>query len=1381
MLRKTVCYILCSVLLFASAQQAFSHGRNKGKVNPHVSVIRQQISDTFSMAKSMKLSSVIRGKTLHKLSNKFRRVNSLGQVQLHFRFSGDPSGLISDIVNAGGRVEKVSSRRNIVQAWVPADKIDALAARPEVMKVKLPGYAINFTGSVTAESDSVSRANTTRGSYSCNGSGIKVGIISDGIAGIADSQATNDIPATYDAQTYSASGLDGGSEGTAMMEIVHDIAPGSALAFANPDTDLDMVSCIQYLDETAGCNVIADDLGFFDEPWFQDGDIGNEITTAVGHGKIYVSAAGNSGSQAYYEGNYSGITKTIGTTSMSVQNYSGGNAFMRMTVPAYSSGYAILQWNDPYDTSGNDYDLYLTNSNGTVVYDYSENSQSGQPGDNPYEWVMGDNSSSGVSNDFYIVVSKYSGANKRLKIVTYGGYLDQYYTATGSVWGHPAATAAIAAGAIAYSSPTQIEYFSSQGPTRIDYPSLVYRPKPDICGIDGVSVTGNGGFGSPFYGTSAAAPCVAAVAALLWSSNPSFTNTQVRNALQTTAVQLGSPKPNNIYGYGRVDAYNAVSANTWTITATAGANGIITPSGSISTSEGAARSFSFSPNAHYHISNVLVDGTSVGTPSSYTFTNIITSHSIEADFAVNMWTITATAGANGVIAPPGVTTTSEVATTIYTFPPNAHYHISNVLVDGTSVGTPSWYSFNSITENHSIEADFAVNTCTITATAGANGIISPSGTISTNEVSTTTYSISPHPHYHISNVLIDGTSVGTPSSYSFNMITGNHSIEADFAANMWTIAATAGANGVIAPPGVISTDEVSTTTYIISPNTHYFISNVLVDGTSVGTPSSYSFNTISGNHSIEADFTSNIWTITATAGANGIISPNGSVMTNEGSTTTYSFTPDNHYHISSVLVDGTSVGTPPTYSFAGIASDHTIEADFALNPFMITASAGANGTITPSGTSLLHSGESQTYMISAGSGYYISGILIDGVAATATTEYAFTDVTADHSIEADFASLSAPATTELPAVSVPEAATFSNITTTVIKANWSANSNPATTEYYCENVTKGTNSGWITDLNWLSVSLEALTSYEFRVKAMSGTLESGWTALGTATTEGYATADASVAGISIKDGDIISSNPAITVSISGATTTSLSMQPLAASGGIKHVYVDGAEAPYNVISSTDTTITIRLINALSAGTHSIKIITYDAAGTEYELDKTGLTVTSGAIATSGPALVYPNPYDPLKGNAKISYTLDSDTDIMIYIFDVNGDLTYKKRFSSSFNGGKAGYNEVTWNGKDLFGNPTANDVYLIRIVSVSNGKVIGKTKVLVMKGGVASLGKNTVVIVAKALKKKAGKPNADVASLVMMALLGLAATGGLLNFRNAAKAIKKAGKPNIRL
>src|SRR5207245_7805052 len=160
--------------------------------------------------------------------------------------------------------------------------------------------------------------------------------------------------------------------------------------------------------------------------------------------------------------------------------------------------------------------------------------------------------------------------------------------------------------------------------------------------------------------------------------------------------------------------------DTYTITASAAANGTITPSGSVSVSHGDSQSFTITPNTGYHVADVLVDGGSAGAMTSYTFTNVTASHTIAASFAIDTYTITATAGANGSITPSGAVTLNPGANQTFTIAAAAGYHIADVLVDGVSAGAVASYTFTNVPASHTIAASFAVNpavpaTATLTA------------------------------------------------------------------------------------------------------------------------------------------------------------------------------------------------------------------------------------------------------------------------------------------------------------------------------------------------------------------------------------------------------------------------------------------------------------------------------------------------------------------------------------------------------------------------------------------------------------------------------------------------------------------------------------------
>ena len=474
---------------------------------------------------------------------------------------------------------------------------------------------------------------------------------------------------------------------------------------------------------------------------------------------------------------------------------------------------------------------------------------------------------------------------------------------------------------------------------------------------------------------------------------------------------LGSPVTS--FTFSNVTANHSIAAtftiNTYTITASAGANGSISPATSVSVNSGASQTFTITPNTGYKVASVTVDGTALGTPAtSYTFSNVTANHSIAATFAINTYTITASAGANGSISPATSVSVDSGASQTFTITPNTGYKVASVTVDGTALGTPATsYTFSNVTANHSIAATFAINTYTITASAGANGSISPATSISVDSGASQTFTITPNTGYKVASVTVDGTALGTPAtSYTFSNVTANHSIAATFAINTYTITASAGANGSISPATSVSVDSGASQTFTITPNTGYKVASVTVDGTALGTPAtSYTFSNVTANHSIAATFAINTYTITSSAGANGSISPATSVTVDSGASQTFTITPNAGYKVASVTVDGTALGTPATsYTFSNVTANHSIAATFAINTYTITSSAGANGSISPATSVSVNSGASQTFTITPNTGYKVASVTVDGTAlGTPATSYTFSNVTANHSIAATFA------------------------------------------------------------------------------------------------------------------------------------------------------------------------------------------------------------------------------------------------------------------------------------------------------------------------------------------------------------------------------------------
>jgi hypothetical protein len=458
---------------------------------------------------------------------------------------------------------------------------------------------------------------------------------------------------------------------------------------------------------------------------------------------------------------------------------------------------------------------------------------------------------------------------------------------------------------------------------------------------------------------------------------------------------------------GTYDAFvtKIASFELYEIKASAGPNGIISPSGDVSIILGSDTTFTMTPDIGYHVLDVLVDSVSIGSVTSYTFSNVTANHTISTTFDINMYTITASSGPNGSISPSGDISIAYGQDTTFALTPNIGYHVVDVLVDGVSVGLMESYQFSAIDTNHTISATFEIDTFTIETQAGENGSIFPSGTVTVNYGSDTTITINPNIGYHVADVVVDDSTVGPVSSYHFANVITNHTISASFAINTYTVSATAGTNGSITPAGEILVSYGDSQAFTIIADSGYHVIDVLIDSVSIGPIAEYTFSDISANHSISASFAINDYTITANSGPNGAISPSGVVSINYGTDTTFTMIPDTGYHVFDVLVDGNVIGPVDSFTFNDVAANHNISVGFSMNTFMILATAGLHGTISPSGVVIVDYGTDTTFTITPDPEYHIADVLVDGASVGPVPTFTFNDIINGHVIAASFTGL----------------------------------------------------------------------------------------------------------------------------------------------------------------------------------------------------------------------------------------------------------------------------------------------------------------------------------------------------------------------------------------
>ncbi|MFQ5769183.1 MAG: S8 family serine peptidase [bacterium] len=507
------------------------------------------------------------------LSNGIVKIDNFANIQSYVYVREIKAENINALKSRQIRMELINDKWNVIQAWIPFSKFDEIASLSFVTFIRPPDYALNMTGSVNTEGDSILKADDVRNILGIDGSGVKVGVISNGVDSHADAQATDDLPVNIEINPNQPGSND---EGTAMLEIIHDLAPGAQLAFSGPKTSLEMITAIRYLADTSfggnGCDIIVDDIGFLTQPNFEDGPIAQTVDEVVAEGITYITAAGNQAND-HYERNYVNGNLTFQGTQLNVHDFgvaagSLSDGTMGVLVGPNTKITVFLQWNDPFPGSGNDYDLLLLNDTLDSLFTISQEPQNGTQF--PLEVAVFENTALTTVRS-NVVVRRLGASPRFIEMFIIGDNFDleEYNVTEGSIVpGHQAAMGAITVGAINVRDPgnDNIEFFSSRGPARIFFPAAEERVKPDIAATDGNLITGAGGFGSKFgnafrfFGTSSAAPHAAGVAALVLSANSNLTPLEIRNALYNSAVDLGISGKDNSFGAGRIDAFKAVQS-----------------------------------------------------------------------------------------------------------------------------------------------------------------------------------------------------------------------------------------------------------------------------------------------------------------------------------------------------------------------------------------------------------------------------------------------------------------------------------------------------------------------------------------------------------------------------------------------------------------------------------------------------------------------------------------------------------------------------------------------------------------------------------------------------------------------------------------------------
>ena len=499
------------------------------------------------------------------------------RVMVDIRTDVTPT-VLKRIRDLGGTVISSVPKYRAIRAQLPLAAVGRLAALAAVQTIRPADEAVTRKDNTT-QGDGAHRANAARTTYGVDGTGIGIGVISDGVRTLADRQASGDVSARVTVLPGQAGARD---EGTALLEILHDLAPGAELYFATGlGGQARMAVNIEALCE-AGANVIVDDIGYLHEAAFQDDIVAQGVNAAVADGCVFFSAGGNdgnltNGTSGVWEGDYAaGSALEVDGRRVGTKHDFGGGVEAN-ELRGRSVRTIILQWADPLGASTNDYDLFLVNENGDVIASSTDTQDGTQ---DPIESI-----SSPIFDysGLRVVVVKASGANRYLRVQALSGPLA--IATAGTLYGHSAQENAISVAMVdvataggsggVFDGTESVRSGNSDGPRRIffqpDGTAITagnfsatggkLLQKPDLTAATCVA-TATPGF-SRFCGTSAAAPHAAAIGALMLEASggpDQVTLAQLRTAMTGAALDIEAAGVDRDSGAGIVMAPGAVDA-----------------------------------------------------------------------------------------------------------------------------------------------------------------------------------------------------------------------------------------------------------------------------------------------------------------------------------------------------------------------------------------------------------------------------------------------------------------------------------------------------------------------------------------------------------------------------------------------------------------------------------------------------------------------------------------------------------------------------------------------------------------------------------------------------------------------------------------------------
>ena len=513
-------------------------------------------------------------------------------------------------------------------------------------------------------------------------------------------------------------------------------------------------------------------------------------------------------------------------------------------------------------------------------------------------------------------------------------------------------------------------------------------------------------------------------------------------------VDGASVGPLSQYFFTNVKANHTISASFalnngfFNITANSSSGGTLSRYGNIKVASGENTEIFIFPDAGYHVSDVQIDGLSVGAVNSYKFVNVQGNHLLNAFFAKDStnYLITANSIGQGKITPEGHQFALDGNILTFHMQASIGSHLREVIVDGKSVGAVSTYEFNDILDNHQILAVFekTMSSYKIAASAVGGGSITPNKLVDVTAGQSKTFNFAPQNGYHLANVIVDGISKGPLTSYTFNNVNENHTIEAVYqkTKTKYSISHSinnGGFGAALSGAGNGQVDAGSALTLTVTAETGYYIRDIKVnsisiadvDLTSISSSKRKSFGSsvvynISKVHSdlfveVEVDKAKTNYTINVNTQGKGSVDVGKVLTVTEGNTQPLIFLPDAGYHVGEVFVNGVAIGPIQYLGLTDIRTNYEIKVIFAKDQskYAVRSSVTGLGKISPNGETLVSEGDSASYTFTPNANYQLIDIIVDGISLKKNTGigprdgYQFKNINKNHTIDAVFEKVTA--------------------------------------------------------------------------------------------------------------------------------------------------------------------------------------------------------------------------------------------------------------------------------------------------------------------------------------------------------------------------------------